>query len=54
LFAGAVESTGLVWIHDYVRARTGAIAQEAFQDVERGQTPRHADLEHRRRPFGPA
>jgi hypothetical protein len=48
-----MESTGLVWIHDYVRARTSATAQEAFQDVERGQTPRHADLQHRRCPFGP-
>src|ERR1700730_1118124 len=53
LFAGSVESSGLMWINDYVRARAGAIAQEAFQDVKRGQTPRHADLEYRRCPFGP-
>src|SRR6202521_2847847 len=44
LFAGAVESTGLMRVNDYVRARIGAIAQEAFQEVKRGQTPRHADL----------
>jgi hypothetical protein len=42
-----------MWVNNYVSAGTGAIAQEAFQDVERGQTPRHADLEYRRCPFGP-
>src|ERR1700687_4166247 len=38
LFAGSVESSGLMWVNNYVRAGTGAIAQEAFQDVQRGQT----------------